>query len=150
MWPMTGLTFPARKRGVGARLIRNAVAAIAVVLVLPAAAEAHSVTASIDCSAATLAFESTPGTTLSYEVLVNGAPTVKNSFAVPSNEASGRLTVPYTAPTGRFTASVKARFSTGETGGTTQSMTCSVAPPPAPQPAAIARRRRLHLCPTAR
>jgi len=34
--------------------------------------EAHSVTPSIDCSAATLVYESTPGTTLSYEILVNG------------------------------------------------------------------------------
>jgi len=54
------------------RLIQKTVAALAVLLVLPAAAEAHTVTPSIDCSAATLVYESTPGTTLSYEILVNG------------------------------------------------------------------------------
>ena len=115
------------------KLIRNTVIALAVVLVLPAAAEAHTVTPSIDCSAATLVYESTPGTTLSYEILINGVSTVKSSFVVPSSPVSGTLTVPYTAPAGPFTASVMAKFSTGETGSATQSMTC-VAPPPPPAP----------------
>ena len=116
------------------RVVRNTVAAVAVVLALPAAAQAHTVTPSGDCSAATLVYESTPGTTLSYEVVVNGVSTVKDSFVVPSSPVSGTLTVPYTAPTGPFTVTVNATFSTGETGTVTESMTCST--PPAPAPAA--------------
>jgi hypothetical protein len=117
------------------RVVRNTVAALAVVLALPAAAQAHTVTPSVDCSAATLAYESTPGTTLSYEVVVNGVSAVKASFVVPSSPVSGTLTVPYTAPTGPFTVTVNAMFSTGESGTVTQSMTCSTPPalaPPAP------------------
>jgi hypothetical protein len=114
------------------RVVRTTVAALAVVLALPAAAQAHTVTPSVDCSAATLVYESTAGTTLNYEVVVNGASTVKDSFVVPSSRESGTLTVPYTAPTGPFTVSVNATFSTGETGTVTKSMTCSTPPAPAP------------------
>jgi hypothetical protein len=114
------------------RVVRNTVAAIAVVLALPAAAQAHTVTPSVDCSAATLVYESTPGTTLSYEIVVNGASAVKDSFVVPSSPISGTLTVPYSAPTGPFTVSVNANFSTGETGTVTKSMTCTTPPTPAP------------------
>jgi hypothetical protein len=121
------------------RVVRNAVAALAVALALPAAAQAHTVTPNVDCSAATLVYESTAGTTLNYEVVVNGASAVKDSFVIPSSPVSGTLTVPYSAPTGAFTVSVNARFSTGETGTVTKSMTCTTpAPPPpaAPPPAA--------------
>jgi hypothetical protein len=120
------------------KVVRNTFAALAVVLVLPAAAQAHTVAPSVDCSAATLVYESTAGTTLSYEITVNGVSAVKNSFVVPSSPVSGTLTVPYTAPTGLFTVSVFAAFSTGETGTTMRSMTCTtpVAPPPAPAAAA--------------
>ena len=45
------------------RVVRIAVAALAVALALPAAAQAHTVTPSVDCSAATLVYESTAGTT---------------------------------------------------------------------------------------
>ena len=120
--------------GAPVKLIRNTVVALAVVLALPAAAEAHTVTPSIDCSAAMLVYDSTPGTTLSYEILINGVSTVKSSFVVPSSPVSGTLTVPYTAPAGPFTASVVATFSTGESGSATQSMTCIAPPPPPPPP----------------
>src|SRR4029079_18337902 len=120
--------------GAPVKLIRNTVVALAVVLALPAAAEAHTVTPSIDCSAAMLVYDSTPGTTLSYEILINGVSTVKSSFAVPSSPVSGTLTVPYTAPAGLFTASVVATFSTGESGSATQSMTCIAPPQPTPPP----------------
>jgi hypothetical protein len=122
------------------KVVRNTVAALAVVLVLPAAAQAHTVTPSVDCSAATLVYESTAGTTLSYEITVNGVSAVKNSFVVPSSPISGTLTVPYTAPAGPFTVSVNAKFSTGETGSAMQSMTCTtpVAPPPPAPAAAVA------------
>jgi hypothetical protein len=114
------------------RVVRNTVAAVAVVLALPAAAHAHTVTPSVDCSAARLVYDSTPGTTLNYEIVVNGVSTVKDSFVVPSSPVSGTLTVPYTAPTGPFTVTVNATFSTGETGTVTESMTCSTPPAPAP------------------
>jgi hypothetical protein len=65
------------------RVLRNAVAALTVVLALPAAAQAHTVTPSVDCSAATLVYESTAGTRLSYEIVVNGVSAVKDSFVVP-------------------------------------------------------------------
>jgi len=122
------------------KVVRNTIAALAVVLVLPAAAQAHTVTPSVDCSAATLVYESTAGTTLSYEITVNGVSAVKNSFVVPSSPISGTLTVPYTAPAGPFTVSVNAKFSTGETGTAMQSMTCTtpVAPPPPAPAAAVA------------
>ena len=128
------------------RVVRNTVAVVAVLLALPAAAQAHTVTPSVDCSAATLVYESTPGTTLYYEIVVNGVSAVKDSFVVPSSPTSGTLTVPYSAPTGPFTVSVNANFSTGETGTVTKSMTCttppaptpSAAPPPAPPVAAAA------------
>jgi hypothetical protein len=125
------------------RVIRSTLVAFVFVLALPAAAHAHTVTADVDCSAATLVYESTPGTTLNYEIVVNGASAVKDSFVVPSSPVSGTLTVPYTAPTGPFTATVNATFSTGESGTVTKSMTCitpaSPAPPPAaPPPAAAA------------
>src|SRR5436190_7573377 len=114
------------------RVVRNTVATVAVVLALPAAAQAHTVTPSVDCSAATLVYESTPGTTLNYEIVVNGVSAVKDSFVVPSSPVSGTLTVPYTAPTGPFTVSANADFSTGETGTVTKSMTCTTPPAPAP------------------
>ena len=116
------------------KVVRYTVAALAVALALPAAARAHTVTPSVDCSAATLVYESTAGTTLSYEITVNGVSAVKNSFVVPTSPVSGTLTVPYTAPTGPFTVSVSAQFSTGESGTAMQSMTCTTpaAPPPAP------------------
>jgi hypothetical protein len=117
------------------RIVRNTVATVVVVLALPAAAQAHTVTPSVDCSAATLVYESTPGTTLNYEIVVNGVSAVKDSFVVPSSPVSGTLTVPYTAPTGPFTVSVNAEFSTGETGTVTKSMTCTTPPAPAPGPA---------------
>jgi hypothetical protein len=128
------------------RVVRNTVAAVAVMLALPAAAQAHTVTPSVDCSAATLVYESTAGTTLNYEIVVNGVSAVKDSFVVPSSPISGTLTVPYPVPTGPFTVSVNANFSTGETGTVTKSMTCttppaptpSAAPPPAPPVAAVA------------
>ena len=122
------------------KVVRNTVAVLAVVLVLPAAAQAHTVTPSVDCSAATLVYESTAGTTLSYEITVNGVSAVKNSFVVPSSPISGTLTVPYTAPAGPFTVAVNAKFSTGETGTAMQSMTCTtpVAPPPPAPAAAVA------------
>jgi hypothetical protein len=116
------------------RVVRSAIAAVAVVLVLPAAAQAHTVTPSVDCSAVTLAYESTAGTTLHYEIVVNGAVAVKDDFVVPSSAVSGTLTVPYSAPTGAFTVSVNAKFSTGETGAVTKSMTCTTPPPPAAPP----------------
>jgi hypothetical protein len=116
------------------RVVRNTVAALVLVLALPAAAQAHTVTPDVDCSAATLVYESTPGTTLNYEIVVNGVSTVKDSFVVPSSPISGTLTVPYTAPTGPFTVSVNATFSTGESGTVTKSMTCIT--PAAPTPAA--------------
>jgi hypothetical protein len=114
------------------RVVRITVAAVAVVLALPAAALAHTVTPSVDCSAATLVYESTPGTTLNYEIVVNGVSAVKDRFVVPSSPISGTLTVAYPVPTGPFTASVNANFSTGETGTVTESMTCTTPPPPAP------------------
>jgi hypothetical protein len=114
------------------RVVRSTVAAVVVVLALPAAAQAHTVTPSVDCSAATLVYESTAGTTLSYEIVVNGVPAVKDDFVVPSSPVSGTLTVPYRAPTGPFTVSVNATFSTGETGTATKSMTCTMPAPPAP------------------
>jgi hypothetical protein len=123
------------------RVVRNTVAAVAIVLALPAAAQAHTVTPSVDCSAATLVYESTPGTTLNYEIVVNGVSAVKDSFVVPSSPISGTLTVPYPVPTGPFTVSVNANFSTGETGTVTKSMTCTTPPaptPPAPTPPASA------------
>jgi hypothetical protein len=120
------------------RVLRSAVAAVTVALALPAAAQAHTVTPSVDCSAATLVYESTAGTTLSYEIVVNGASAVKDSFVIPSSPVSGTLTVPYSVPTGPFTVSVKAKFSTGETGTVTKSMTCTTPPPPPPPPAASA------------
>jgi hypothetical protein len=95
----------------------------------------------VDCSAATLVYESTPGTTLNYEIVVNGVSAVKDSFVVPSSPISGTLTVPYPVPTGPFTVSVNANFSTGETGTVTKSMTCTTPPaptPPAPTPPASA------------
>jgi hypothetical protein len=121
------------------RVVRNAIAAVTVALALPAAAQAHTVTPNVDCSAATLIYESTAGTTLRYEIVVNGVSAVNDSFVIPSSPVSGTLTVPYSAPTGAFTVSVNARFSTGETGTVTKSMTCTTpAPPPpaAPPPAA--------------
>ena len=128
------------------RVVRSTVAAVVVVLALPAAAQAHTVTPSVDCSAATLVYESTAGTTLSYEIVVNDVPVVKDDFVVPSSPVSGTLTVPYQAPAGPFTVSVNARFSTGETGTVTKSMTCTMppappppaSPPPAPPAAAVA------------
>jgi hypothetical protein len=118
-------------------VVRSTVAALAVVLVLPAAAQAHTVTPDVDCSVATLVYESTPGTMLSYEIVVNGVSAVKGSFT-PS-PVSGTLTVPYAAPAGTFTVTVNAQFSTGETGTVTKSMTCSTAPaPPAAAPPAVA------------
>jgi hypothetical protein len=112
------------------------VAALAVALVLPASAQAHTVTPDVDCSVATLVYESLPGTTLSYEIVVNGVPAVKSSFTVPPSPVSGTLTVPYVAPAGPFTVTVNAQFSSGETGTVTKSMTCSAPPPPPPPPAA--------------
>ena len=96
------------------RVVRITVAAVAVVLALPAAAQAHTVTPSVNCSAATLVYESTPGTTLNYEIVVNGVSAAKDSFVVPSSPISGTLTVAYPVPTGPFTVSVNANFSTGE------------------------------------
>jgi hypothetical protein len=116
------------------RVVRIAIAAVTVALALPAAAQAHTVTPSVDCSAATLVYESTAGTTLRYEIVVNGAVAVNESFVVPSSPVSGTLTVPYSAPTGAFTVSVNAKFSTGETGTVTKSMTCTTPPPPPPPP----------------
>jgi hypothetical protein len=119
------------------RVVRYAIAAVAVALALPAAAQAHTVTPNVDCSAVTLVYESTAGTTLHYEIVVNGAAVVNDSFVIPSSPVSGTLTVPYSAPTGAFTVSVNAEFSTGETGTVTKSMTCTTPPPPAvPSPAA--------------
>jgi hypothetical protein len=112
------------------------VAALAVALVLPASAQAHTVTPDVDCSVATLVYESLPGTTLSYEIAVNGVPAVKDSFTVPPSPVSGTLTVPYVAPAGPFTVTVNAQFSSGETGTVTKSMTCSAPPPPAAPPSA--------------
>jgi hypothetical protein len=112
------------------------VAALAVALVLPATAQAHTVTPNVDCSAATLVYESLPGTTLSYEIVVNGASAVKGSFTVPQSPVSGTLTVPYVAPAGPFTVTVNAQFSSGETGTVTKSLTCSTPPPPAAPPSA--------------
>ena len=118
------------------RAIRIAVAALAVALVLPVAAEAHTVTPNVNCSAATLSYESTAGTTLSYEIVVNGVPTVANSFVVPATQLTGTLSVPYSAPAGPFTVTVNAVFSTGERGSVTQSLMCTAppAPPAAPAP----------------
>jgi hypothetical protein len=113
------------------RVVRYAIAAVAVALALPAAAQAHTVTPNVDCSAVTLVYESTAGTTLHYEIVVNGAAVVNDSFVIPSSPVSGTLTVPYSAPTGAFTVSVNAEFSTGETGTVTKSMTCTTPPPPA-------------------
>lgn len=112
------------------------VAVLAVALVLPASAQAHTVTPDVDCSVATLVYESLPGTTLSYEIAVNGVPAVKDSFTVPPSPVSGTLTVPYVAPAGPFTVTVNAQFSSGETGTVTKSMTCSAPPPPAAPPSA--------------
>ena len=84
------------------RMVRTAVAALTVALALPAAAQAHTVTPNVDCSAATLVYESTAGTTLSYEVVVNGVAAVDDSFVIPSSPTSGTLTVPYNAPAGPF------------------------------------------------
>ena len=112
------------------------VAVLAVALVLPASAQAHTVTPDVDCSVATLVYESLPGTTLSYEIDVNGVPAVKDSFMVPPSPVSGTLTVPYVAPAGPFTVTVNAQFSSGETGTVTKSMTCSTPPPPAAPPSA--------------
>jgi hypothetical protein len=109
-------------------------AALAAVLALPAVAQAHEVTPNADCTAATLVYVSTAGTTLSYEIVVNGAAAVQDSFVVPSSATSGTLTVPYTAPTGPFTVTVNAKFSTGETGTVTKSMTCVAPPAPPPPP----------------
>ena len=122
------------------RAIRIAVAALAVALVLPVAAEAHTVTPNVNCSAATLSYESTAGTTLSYQIVVNGVPTVANSFVVPATQLTGTLSVPYSAPAGPFTVTVNAVFSTGETGSVTQSLMCTTppAPPAAPAPPANA------------
>ena len=117
-------------------VVRNMVAALAVLLVLPAAAHAHTVTPDVGCSAAALVYESLPGTTLSYEIVVNGATVVTGSLTVPASPVTGTLTVPYTAPAGPFTVTVNAKFSTGETGTVTKSLTCSAPPPPAPPPAA--------------
>ena len=114
--------------------VRHAIAALTVALAWPAAAQAHTVTPNVDCSAATLVYESTAGTTLHYEVVVNGVSTLNDSFVVPSSPISGTLTVPYSAPTGPFTVSVNAKFSTGETGTVTESMTCTTPPPPPPPP----------------
>jgi len=116
------------------KVVRNTVAALVVVLVLPAAAQAHTVTPSVDCSAATLIYESTAGTKLGYEITVNGVSAVKNTFVVPTSPVSGTLTVPYSAPTGPFTVSVFAQFSTGESATAMRSLTCTTpaAPPPAP------------------
>jgi hypothetical protein len=116
------------------KVVRKTVAALAVVLVLPAAAHAHTVTPDADCSVATLVYESTPGTTLSYEIVVNGASAVKGSLTVPPSPVSGTVTVPYAAPPGPFTVSVNAQFSTGEMGTVTKSMTCSTPPPPPAPP----------------
>jgi hypothetical protein len=116
------------------KVVRNTIAALAVVLVLPAVAQAHTVTPDVDCSVATLVYESTPGTTLSYEIVVNGASAVKDSLTVPPSPVSGTVTVPYAAPAGPFTVSVNAQFSTGETGTATKSMTCSTPPAPPPPP----------------
>ena len=113
------------------RVVRITVAAVAVALALPAAAQAHTVTPSVNCSAATLVYESTPGTTLNYEIVVNGVSAAKDSFVVPSSPISGTLTVAYPVPTGPFTVSVNAKFSTGETGTVTESMTCTTPPTPA-------------------
>jgi hypothetical protein len=118
------------------RVVRNAVAALTVVLALPAAAQAHTVTPNVDCSAATLVYESTAGTTLSYEIVVNGVSAVKDSFEIPSSRTSGTLTVAYSAPAGPFTVTVTAEFSTGESGTVTKAMTCSAPPPPPPPPPA--------------
>jgi hypothetical protein len=119
------------------RVVRSAIAAVAVVLALPAAAQAHTVTPNVDCSAVTLVYESTVGTTLHYEIVVNGTVAVTDDFVVPSSAVTGTVTVPYSAPTGAFTVSVNAKFSTGETGAVTKSMTCTTPPPPAaPPPAA--------------
>ena len=112
------------------------VAALAVALVLPASAQAHTVTPDVDCSAATLVYESLPGTTLSYAIVVNGVSVVQGSFTVPASPVSGTLTVPYVAPAGPFTVTVNAQFSSGETGTVTKSMTCSTPPPTPPPPAA--------------
>ncbi|HEX2102218.1 MAG TPA: hypothetical protein VHF51_01095 [Solirubrobacteraceae bacterium] len=103
-------------------------------LALPAAAQAHTVTPSVDCSAATLVYESTAGTTLSYEIVLNGVSAVKDRFVIPASDVSGTLTVPYSAPTGPFTVTVNAKFSTGETGTVTKSMTCTTPVPPATAP----------------
>jgi hypothetical protein len=114
------------------RVVRTAVAALTVVLALPAAAHAHAVAPNVDCSAATLVYESTAGTTLSHEIVVNGVPAVEGSFVIPSSPTSGTLTVPYSAPAGPFTVTVNARFSTGERGTVTKSLTCVAPPPPPP------------------
>jgi hypothetical protein len=95
------------------RVVRNAVAALTVVLALPAAAQAHPVTPSVDCSAATPVHESTAGTTLSYEIVLNGVSAVKDGFVIPASDGSGTLTVPSSAPAGPFTVTVNANFSTG-------------------------------------
>jgi hypothetical protein len=118
------------------RVIRATLVALVFVLALPAGAHAHTVTANVDCAAGTLVYESTPGTTLNYEIVVNGTSTVKDSFVVPSSPVNGTLTVPYTAPTGPFTVTVNAAFSTGERGTVTKSMTCVTPASPAPPTAA--------------
>jgi hypothetical protein len=117
------------------RVVRSALAALAVALAVPAVAEAHTVTPDVDCSGATLVYESTAGTTLEYTVAVNGATVVQDSFLVPDDAITGTLKVPYTVPTGTFTVTVSAVFSTGEKGTITKTLTCITAPsPPAPSP----------------
>jgi hypothetical protein len=118
------------------RVVRSALAALAVALAVPAVAEAHTVTPDVDCSGATMVYESTAGTTLEYTVAVNGATAVQDSFLVPDDAITGTLKVPYTVPTGTFTVTVSAVFSTGENGTITKTLTCITAPsPPAPAPA---------------
>ena len=114
-----------------------AVLTLAIVALSAAVAWAHHVTSvAVVCTPphATLTYDSTQGTTLSGNVLVNGKATpfsvVAGQNGVP---VSGTLSVPYTPPVGQFTVAVQWQFSSGESGTSAPvTLTCSEAPAPTP------------------
>lgn len=114
-------------------------AAAAALLATAVVAYGHQATATVDCTAGHINYTSSPGTTLTYDLLVGNA-VVAHAVAGPftAANATGTINVPYTAPAGPFVAQLNAQFSTKETATSGPvSLTCSTPPTPAP-PAAPA------------
>lgn len=120
------------------KVVRNTIAALAVLLVVPAAAQAHTVSGDVNCTNATFNYSTRQSDHLDWQILVNGVVNNAGTYVAPN--ASGSFTVPYTAPVGTFTVSLTAHFpASGESlsPGVSKTLMCQAPPAPTP-PVAVA------------